>query len=60
MYTYITETKNLKTDKDSKISKIVPEIQKQDLDISRNNSKLVLNNENKNIYDNVVNITNSS
>ena len=38
-YAYITEAKNLESDKDSKISKIVP-------DISRNNLKLVLNNEN--------------
>ena len=51
VYAYTTETKNLESDKDSKISKIVPEIQKQDLDISWNNLKLVLNNKNNNIYE---------
>ena len=59
-YAYITETKNIESNKDSKISKIVLEIQKQDPDISRNNLKLVQNNENNNIYDNVVNIINTS
>ena len=50
---------NIESNKDSKILKIVLENQNQTTDIFRNNLNLVLNHKN-NIYNNIVNITNTS